>query len=105
MKKSLMTILLVLAICFTLAGGANATCGTYGRVLYSSQGAGYGYFYVADYLPTTYYYFYTNNVQFIASMTAAQTTGKRIYVSGNATSCPTSGTYMYGGVISNIYIY
>ena len=56
-------------------------------------------------LPSTVYYFYTSDTTAIGQLFAAEQNHESIYITGNATSCPTTGTYLYGGTIQYIYDY
>ena len=56
-------------------------------------------------LPSTVYYFYTADTTAITQANLAQQNHESIAIYGNATSCPTSGSYLYGGTIQYIYDY
>jgi hypothetical protein len=56
-------------------------------------------------LPSTVYYFYTADTTAITQANSAQQNHESIAIYGNATSCPTSGSYLYGGTIQYMYDY
>jgi len=54
-------------------------------------------------LPTFYYYFATSNQMFINMLDAAHAGNLQVRVTGDAASCPTSGTQRYGGTIVAVF--
>nr|WP_321465016.1 hypothetical protein [uncultured Desulfobulbus sp.] len=112
MKKLL--VLLFVTFCSTvflgMANIAEAGCGQYGKVRYAYQYAsGSTYFYISPRTTTpasTYYYYFrvdatTNGgVALVSSLASAQASGQTVYVYGNASACPTTGTGRYGGTVS-----
>jgi hypothetical protein len=115
MKKILLTLmvfgLLFATMNITGVNNANATCTSYGHVVYSYTYYGatppYGYFWVSNNtaLPTYYFYFYTNNATALGQLKTAEATNEKVYVYGDAASCPTTGTSRYGGVVQYLYGY
>ena len=96
------------------ANAANASCNSgfvnVTEVYQGTTAVGTPYAYVYgvpehSVLPTTVYYFYTNDTSAIAQLFAAGQNHESIYITGNATSCPTTGSYRYGGTIQYIYDY
>ncbi|BBL75028.1 hypothetical protein [Methylomagnum ishizawai] len=84
---------------------AYAVCSTYGQVeQYWTNGTTcYAYVSPATSLhPHPYYYYFSSTDPELcdAIFNAKHQTG---YISGNATSCPTTGSLRYGGVASGIY--
>ena len=74
----------------------------------NAVGTPYAYVYAVpehSTLPSTVYYFYTSDTTAITQINSAQQTHESIAIYGNATSCPTSGTYLYGGTIQYLYDY
>jgi hypothetical protein len=53
---------------------------------------------------TYYYYGYTTNTNLAHLIYAATASGKRINVSANAASCPTTGSFRWFNVISYIFL-
>ena len=66
----------------------------------------YSYFYGEPYgAGNTYtYYGYTTSSQIAGGLASATASHNRVYVVGDAASCPTSGTYRYIGTILYFYI-
>ena len=104
-SKLLFVILVVIAM-FGITSIAGATCGNYGKIMYTYRtSSGTMYVYVTPNrtsFPTYYYYFTTsqNNYQVMDQLTSAQAGNYTVYLNGNASSCASSGTYRYGGVIN-----
>lgn len=106
-------LLIMVAITFVFAGAisVDAACGKHGKVVYmyvtNVHATTYAYVYIAvkTTLPTYGYYFLTFNKEAIATLAAAQSTGKSVYMLGNRSTCVTSGTWRYGGVLTSFRIY
>ena len=82
-----------------------ATCSTYGQVeqYWTNGGSCYAYVSPATSLhPHPYYYYFSSTDPELcnAVFNAKHQTG---WISGNALSCPTTGSLRYGGVTSSIY--
>jgi hypothetical protein len=109
MKTKRFWMLVVIASIFMLSavGHSEAACTTYGKVVYSYTNGGTCWVYVTPNtaLPLFYYYFTTTDPEVIAAVNAAQAGNLKVYAIGNATACPTSGSYRYGGVVSWFYTY
>ena len=115
MKRAPVLLALVLAVglVFAVAAPAGATCALWGQIVYSyvntSAAVPVAYYYLStSTLPTYYYYFQTTRPDLIDTMNSAQAAQHRVYVVGNATSCPTTGTSRYIGLatygyVANIY--
>ena len=114
MKKKAL-IFAIVAAAFMLAGVnyAAADCySNYGKIFYLYENSvntsgNYGYVYIAPLttLPTYSRYFKTYNKEALAVLAAALAAGKTVYAWGDAKSCPTSGTYRYGGNLKGFRIY
>jgi hypothetical protein len=96
------------------ATAANAACNSgWVKVTYvyegtSAAGTPYAYIYSVpehSLLPTTSYYFFTADTTAILHATAAQQNHESVYMNGNAATCPTVGSYLYGGTLLYIYNY
>jgi len=96
------------------ASAANASCNSgWVKVIEVYQatnavGTPYAYVYTAAEhtpLPTSSYYFYTADTTAITRFAGARQTNQTIYVNGSATTCPTSGAYLYGGTVQYVYDY
>lgn len=115
MKKLLALLFVTFCATFILgkADVAQATCGLYGKVIYSYQSSsGSTSYYVAPLTtyPTYYYYFTLSGTSVTTSALAtklaiAQANDQTVYIYGNASSCPTSGTVRSAGIISSVYMY
>src|SRR5437867_10156267 len=115
MKSSMTRILAVLCILSLMALNvpySNAACNQYGKivylyVVYVSASSAYAYIYLAPnvLLPTYYHYYYTSNPVLIQTAVSAYGAGIPVGIYGNATSCPTVGSYRYGGTITQIILY
>jgi hypothetical protein len=114
MKKiALVLAIAAAAFVFASANHVDAACySSYGKVFYIYSNnvhasSNYGYIYITPHttLPTYCYYYYTNNKEALAAIAAAQAAGKTVYAWGSASSCPSSGTYRYGGVLYGFRIY
>lgn len=112
MKKLLVATLLlvgIFAVTFGLANNADAACSYTGRVVYYWMGTSYGYAYVqpraSTYAIGGYYFRVYDNEKFADLLSDALTSGKTVRVYGNAASCPTSGTWKYGGTTYRVYLY
>jgi hypothetical protein len=116
MKKTTNTLaaLAFAGVALLSANAANASCGSgFVKLTQVFQGTtavgtpfAYAYGVPEHYvLPSTVYYFYTNDTSAITQLFAAEQNHESIFITGNATSCPTTGTYLFGGTIQYIYDY
>ncbi|OPY64777.1 MAG: hypothetical protein A4E62_02803 [Syntrophorhabdus sp. PtaU1.Bin002] len=110
-RGMLVGILVALSIVFMSFSSADATCSQYGKIQYISTPTATGtmYVYIAPYGYSVpyFYYYYTMPVSYgytagISTLTAAYAGNMTVSLSGNASTCPTSGTYRYGGAISSV---
>lgn len=100
-----------LMLSFTLAsavlgtGVAHATCLTYGPVeqIYTSGTTTYIYVSPSNALAVPSYVYYFGTTDHELAEVFANSLHKNVYISGDAATCPTTGTYRYGGVGSYIY--
>lgn len=104
MKKFYMMALLALAMAVFIFTPtlAEALCGQYGYVarVSTQPGTSYSYIYLRTGGVVNYYYqFSTNDSKLIDAALNAVVTRARVYIRGNASSCPTTGTGRYGGVV------
>jgi hypothetical protein len=109
MKTKGFWLLAVVVSIFFLAAASHseAACDQLGKVVYAFTTGATCYVYI-NYntaLPTFYYYYTTSDPEIIAAVNAAQAGNLKVQIAGNAASCPASGTYRYGGVISVFYTY
>jgi hypothetical protein len=107
-SKKLLGVIATLAIGIGVIGSANATCSVYGKVVYSyNSGAGSIYYYLAPTtaFPTYYYGFSASNQDMKDQMNNAMANDETVMVYGNATSCPTTGTYRFIGSPLRSYVY
>lgn len=100
-KKALAAAALI-AMTMGGIGSANASCGVWGKIVYSTQSAtGGSWYYVAPKtsFPTYYYSFYTTSDNIKKSLNSAMSGDESAYVySYSATAtCPTTGTIRNAG--------
>ena len=98
-----LALLSVLATATMLGANlANAACTTYGPVeqVYTINGTTYVYVSPANAFPTPSYVYIFSTTNALIAQTMAASLHKNAYVSGNATTCPTTGTARTGGVAS-----
>ena len=116
MKNTIRTIaaLAFAGIALLSANAATASCYSgFVKVAEVYQGTNavgtpYAYVYAVpehSLLPSTVYYFYTSDTAAIVQANSAQQNHESIAIYGSATSCPTSGSYLYGGTIQYISAY
>ena len=106
--KKLTMLCSMSAISLIGIGAANAACTYSGKVTSSYQNASTTWAYVvpANAIYSAYYYWFTTTDPDIAqSIHNAQGSGDYTTIYGNATSCPTTGTARYGGVLSAVQEY
>jgi hypothetical protein len=75
---------------------------------YAVNGATYGYIHAVpehSYLQSNDTYFYTNNQQALAQAKLAFQNHQSLSLIGDAASCPSTGSFRYGGVLQNMYTY
>lgn len=108
-KLSLSAAMLALGI--GVAGQASALCTVYGSVhrAYVNDAEG-SQFYVIPRtggMPTFNYWFRVSpNAPVVRDLLMeAQSSGDNVWIRGNAGSCPTSGTYRYGGYATIAQVY
>lgn len=113
MKKTRVTILLLVAVLFVFGSviAANAACSTYGKIMKmyvsgttSSPFAKVWVQPLTSGVPGYCYYFNVNRGAVIDALSDALAGQRTVYVSGNASSCPT-GVYRYGGYVNYMYVY
>ena len=92
---------------FLKINSAEAACNMSGKVYYIYQQESYAYIFIAPRttLPSYGYYYYTNDPEYMRVANAAMTSGDTLYVYGNASECPTSGTARKGGTITQMRRY
>ncbi len=108
MKKSIIMIASIFVfLTMAVASSSFASCNQYGKVFYVYQTTSYSYFYITPRttLPTYSYYYYVSDPELISTLSSAMSAGTTVYISGSATTCPTSGTYRYSGVTSSARVY
>lgn len=109
MKRKMVILAIVFAIMMAFAGAdsADATCSQYGKVVYMFQTTTYAYVYIAARatLPSYGYYYYTNDPELISTLASAMSGNYTVHLTGSVYSCPTSGTWRYGGTLSYARIY
>jgi hypothetical protein len=111
MKKLMAVLILVLIVMLSAAPKSEALCTIYGRIVYASTNGGNYTVYVAPIPPTssvisTYYLIFTTvDPEVISTLNAAQAGNLKIYISGNATICPTTGITRAGGVITSVGLF
>lgn len=114
-KIKIFTILAVAAT-MTLAtvGSASAACNVYGKIYRafanSSGSNDYAYVYVIQQttvMPNfTYYFRMPEDKDAVADVIAVSAAGDiKVRIIGSASSCPTTGTWRYGGVVLQAYGY
>lgn len=111
--KILFAILAIFGGSLLTAGVASATCSSgFVNVTavyeYSINGTPYGYIYgVSEHtiLPSFVYYYYTTNITALNQAKMALQNHESLYFYGDAATCPTSGSYRYGGVLQGLYDY
>ena len=112
MKKILILSLVVaLAVVFSLPLEADASCNVYGKVVQMRNYTTGRYIYVVPFTTVAYgtpyaYYFivYDTDPSLLSASDNSYGTGKTVYVSGNASVCG-GGDYRYGGVATYIQNY
>jgi hypothetical protein len=75
---------------------------------YSISGATYGYIHVVpehSFFQSYDTYFYTNNQQALTQAKLAFQNHQSLSLIGDAASCPSTGSFRYGGALQNLYIY
>lgn len=112
-KAIMFFVLICSALLFGSVNTSQATCGQYGKIIYTYQSPTFFTAYLApeSSAPTYYYYFYGSpgaNVGYGAmfdALNSAKAAGEKLYVVGSAGSCPISGTFRYGGYVQYFYSY
>ena len=107
MKKLSLTLSLTTLLSFIGAGIAGATCVTEGKVSRLRTGPDVGNFVDIQQLSNlpAFATFYTVPTELDYSLLAAAQAGNlTVSVTGNATSCPTTGTFRSGGSITDVDI-
>jgi membrane protease YdiL (CAAX protease family) len=112
-KAIMFFVLICSALLFGSVNTSQAACGQYGKLIYTYQTPTFYTAYLAPMaaLPTYYYIFYgspgasVGNGAMFSALSAAKAANEKVYVVGNAASCPTSGTYRYGGYVQYFYTY
>ena len=93
---------------------AVAACQQYGKVVrFYSTVAGSSDFSYVYILPrttsiVTFGYYYRVNAEdanALFAVSAASASRQTVRITGTASSCPTTGTWRYGGLLDNIYVY
>jgi hypothetical protein len=75
---------------------------------YNVNGSVTGYIYTVpehQSLPSVNTYFYTANQFALTQAMLAKQNNQSLYIYGDASTCPTSGTYHYGGTVNYLYDY
>ncbi|OPY65510.1 MAG: hypothetical protein A4E63_02941 [Syntrophorhabdus sp. PtaU1.Bin050] len=114
-RGMLVGILVMLSIVFMSFSSADATCYQYGKIQYISSPVATGTVYVymapsTSSVPYVYYY-YTMPASYaytagLTTLNGAMAANNTVAIYGSATSCPTTGTYRYGGVITGtVYVW
>ncbi len=106
-KKIASALILASATFLGTTGVAQASCTYQGQILQIYTNGSTTYVYVAPSfagspMPSYVGYFTTTDPEMMNALASGVTRGT--YIVGNATSCPTSGTYRYGGVLSYFYL-
>jgi hypothetical protein len=83
---------------------AQCTQTVYASHFYTLGSYSYIYGEPSAYGNTFTYYGYTTNSVFAATGASVVASRNRVTLVGDASSCPTSGTYQYIGSITNIYV-
>ena len=103
MKKLLVTLVVAAAAIGGLAAPAQATCTPVGHVIGVEDYGGYAYVTLkTNPLSSVSYYGYTTDESLTQLAATALQSQTRVYVSGNASSCPTTGTVRYLGTLSYV---
>jgi len=107
MRKRLLlgVLLFVAAVVLALPLSASAACGVWGKITYTVSYPGYTQVFIeplsSSYLPATIVYYFNVNSYYISDqVAAANASGRAVYLVGNVSACPTSGTVRYGGVVT-----
>lgn len=95
------------------ASNAYALCGSgHSKITdvytYNVNGSTYGYVYTVpehQSLPSVNTYFVTYNQNALTQAMMAKQNNQSLYIYGDAGSCPSSGSYRYGGTINYLYNY
>lgn len=104
MKIKTLVITLLVAISLSVPMIAQAACGVTGEIVRAYETPSYSYFYVkTSPLATITYYFYVPDAQVRSALRTAYIGNKKVYMYGNATSCPTT-SLAYGGTVTYTYL-
>ena len=111
-KSKILAVMCILSLLALNVPYSQAVCTNYGQivylyVIYTSATTFNAYIYVSPnvLLPAYYSYYTTNNPGILAAALNAQAGGIPVSIYGNAASCPTVGSYRYGGSITQIVLY
>jgi len=109
MKIKNLAIATLVALGSLIATEANASCSISGKIerVYTNSNATYAYVIPLTAISNSYYhYFYTTDDTVAAALQAAKADGNAyVNVNGSASTCPTTGTARFGGVISSFTRY
>ena len=108
--KNVISLLFILVAGLFVATNANASCNNYYKVLTHYTNGSSNTFYVYPYNNyygnAGYYFYYTTSDDTVAQQLDNALAGdKTVYISGNASSCPATGSARNGGIISYSYAY
>lgn len=111
--KVLISTLAIAGASVSALDTAQASCATgfvnvVGVYEYASNGSPYGYVYAIPehaLFPSYAYYFYSPNATGLAQARIALQNHNTLYLTGDTSACPTTGTYRYGGTLTSTYAY
>jgi hypothetical protein len=107
--RKVLFVALAVASIFVIASIAGAVCPNTGKIIYTYRNASGStmYVYVSPNttFPTFYYYFVTTDYRVMDQITSAQAGQLKVNITGNRSTCPTTGLYRYGGAITYFRTY